>query len=927
MPNNSILMIPELQFFRYREIAADVAKRVASGDAQAIVASNGVAAAIIAEALAGSPNGAVSLQLPTIESFARALVNDAGEYPRIASDAEQRFAMRSAARLAADRIIDSQALAAMLQRSYRDVRDSGMTLDHFESKVSKLRNRRRGEAMLRAWREYERLIAGVNAVDPADVLLRAASMIGTASIKPQIIAGFYDMTGAQLRIVHALAAAKKLAAIFVPSEEPFAHRFVAKLPETTLVVRSSLEIKSPSASIAQYENKLVELRAICSNVAKLLESGAAPASIGIVARSFEAYDIRLLHRFANERGFDVSTAETIPLTGNRIGRATASLMRMRERNFPRTAVIDLLRDGFRLTRQLSIDDLDAATRRESIAGGTGDALRKVPDYAAAVAEIESFTPAVALNGNDWAKLLQSIVERFRIQTDGDVEAVAAIEAIAAIFARAHAWNRRFDHEAVLDLLGTPALAGSPAGFSRPVIWAGDVMRFRGRTFDHLFVARMQDDVFPQRRTDDPLLPDVDRRMLDLPEIGDGLDEERLLFRLLQDGASTSIHFTLAAGDGVGKMLRPSPLLKHFAIERDPNRRAEILRDFGKVFAEVEDRRPRLSTNIRQLQRIAFAGNGGVFDGYLTLDDAIRERIAKALQSLSPTAIEDFGECPQKFLWKRVLGVRDLDEPELELHVNARDKGRLDHTILERFYRSLDEGDLRERLEALVDEEFDAFEAKVPPFNPVMRAIERRATKRNLQTFVTADLADLQSSGLRPTQFEYAFGPRFENAQHPEAFVITANGVAITIEGRIDRIDESEKRIRVIDYKSGKALRHLDLAKKIERGTRMQLAMYAMAVAEFFGRDVQSVSGAIKPLRRGKDAKFSFDLAAHATSIHETLDQFVAAIVAGRFPAFPGNKDDDSCAFCPVNHSCRTKHDEAESYAVTRAGDARSLLAR
>jgi RecB family exonuclease len=927
MPNNSILMTPELAFSRYREIAADVAKRVASGDVQAIVASNGVAAGIIAEALASSPNGAVSLQMPTIESFARAIVNDAGEYPRIASDAEQRFAMRSAARLAADRIIDSQALAAMLQRSYRDVRDSGMTLDQFESKTTKLRNRRRGEAMLKAWREYERLIAAVNAVDAADVLLRAAELIGE-NTKPQIIAGFYDMTGAQLRIVHALAAAKKLAAMFVPSEEPFAHRFVAKLPESSLIPHpSSLQIKSPSPSVAQYENKLVELRAICGKVATLLESGVAPASIGIVARSFEAYDIRLLHRFANERGFDISTAETIPLTANRIGRATASLMRMRERNFPRTAVIDLLRDGFRLTRQASIDDLDAATRRESIAGGTGDALRKVPDYAAAVAEIESFTPAVALNGNDWAKLLQSIVERFRIETESDVEAVAAIEAIAAIFGRAHAWNRRFDHEAVIDLIERAELDSRGRLPSTTTIWAGDVMRFRGRTFDHLFIARMQDDVFPQRRTDDPLLPDVDRRMLDLPEIGDGLDEERLLFRLLQDGASTSIHFTLASGDGVGKMLRPSPLLKHFAIEREPDRRAEILRDFGKVFAGVEDRRPRLSTNVRQLQRIAFAGNGGVFDGYLTLDDAIRERIAKALQSLSPTAIEDFGECPQKFLWKRVLGVRDLDEPELELHVNARDKGRLDHTILERLYRSLDEGDLHERLEALVDEEFDAFEAKVPPFNPVMRGIERRATKRNLQAFVTADLADLQASGLRPTEFEYAFGPRFENAQHPEAFVITANGVAITIEGRIDRIDESEKRIRVIDYKSGKALRHLDLAKKIERGTRMQLAMYAMAVAEFFGRDVQSVSGAIKPLRGGKDAKFSFDLAAHATSIHETLDQFVAAIVAGRFPAFPGSKDDDSCAFCPVNHSCRTKHDEAESYAVTRAGDARSLLAR
>jgi len=41
--------------------------------------------------------------------------------------------------------------------------------------------------------------------------------------------------------------------------------------------------------------------------------------------------------------------------------------------------------------------------------------------------------------------------------------------------------------------GTPAL--------QPTVWAGDVMRFRGRTFDHLFAIRMQEDVGLQVITD------------------------------------------------------------------------------------------------------------------------------------------------------------------------------------------------------------------------------------------------------------------------------------------------------------------------------------------------------------------------------------------------------------------------------------------
>ena len=96
------------------------------------------------------------------------------------------------------------------------------------------------------------------------------------------------------------------------------------------------------------------------------------------------------------------------------------------------------------------------------------------------------------------------------------------------------------------------------------------MKFRGRTFRHLFAVRMQDDSFPQRRTEDPLLPDSDRRLLGIREIGDGRDEERLLFQLLFDGTGRS-HFSFSSSDGFGKVLRPSQLLKNFVIENGRER--------------------------------------------------------------------------------------------------------------------------------------------------------------------------------------------------------------------------------------------------------------------------------------------------------------------------------------------------------------------
>jgi len=196
----------------------------------------------------------------------------------------------------------------------------------------------------------------------------------------------------------------------------------------------------------------------------------------------------------------------------------------------------------------------------------------------------------------------------------------------------------------------------------------------------------------------------------------------------------------------------------------------------------------------------------------------------------------------------------------------------------------------------------------------------------MREFVTNDLAELAASELLPRHFEYRFGAKHrELADHPEPFVVQAGGADVRVEGTIDRIDTGGSRLRIVDYKSGKALRHKDLPDKIDRGVRLQLALYAMAVSEFFGIDKASVDGTIKPLIASDAKRFAFNLGAKSDRLLGTLDLFVDAIANGNFPAFPSSKDFESCKYCPVKHSCRTKHDAEEKYAVTRAGDPRTLL--
>src|SRR6476659_7593731 len=211
--------MPLLHLARYRDIAAEVADRLIAGGAEVLVASGGVASAIAADLLRRRPGGFAGLRIETIETFAARVVNAAGEFPRVAKDDERRLAMRMAVRSIDDPMMESRGIAAMIDRSWRDVRDGGLTLAEFESRArnARLRNGARTKLLVAAWREYQRLIGQIDAIDPADLLRRAAVLIesGRISIAPQIVAGFYDMTGAQRRVIEALRGIDKLEAVYV----------------------------------------------------------------------------------------------------------------------------------------------------------------------------------------------------------------------------------------------------------------------------------------------------------------------------------------------------------------------------------------------------------------------------------------------------------------------------------------------------------------------------------------------------------------------------------------------------------------------------------------------------------------------------------------------------------------------------------------
>jgi hypothetical protein len=117
---------------------------------------------------------------------------------------------------------------------------------------------------------------------------------------------------------------------------------------------------------------------------------------------------------------------------------------------------------------------------------------------------------------------------------------------------------RIAQTAILDACRAP-LGGAGGG-----VQCLSLVEARARTFDHLFVAGLNQGVFPRAIGEDPLLPDELRRPLaavlhDLPIKQKSRAEERFLFEQILRAAS-SVTLSWASADESGKTLAVSPFV-------------------------------------------------------------------------------------------------------------------------------------------------------------------------------------------------------------------------------------------------------------------------------------------------------------------------------------------------------------------------------
>ena len=277
--------------------------------------------------------------------------------------------------------------------------------------------------------------------------------------------------------------------------------------------------------------------------------------------------------------------------------------------------------------------------------------------------------------------------------------------------------------------------------------------------------------------------------------------------------------------------------------------------------------------------------------------SVARRPAPVLGELTPdrvsvSAYRSLIECPYRFFAGQALGLRPLDEVEEDL--DKRDYGELLHRALLTFHQrvpsvsAVTPDEAQREMERIVEAVFGA-ETDRDPLAKAWVARWRRRIAGYLELMRSREAEGWRWSG----------GEVFAELRVP-----LADGTAVTLHGRLDRLDRREtdgaEVYAVLDYKTQKrdALRKL-LAERDD----VQLACYALlrdGVVEtsFVAADEDPVC--MVPANRAAPG------AADAEATR--LSAVFSALRAGAGLAALG--DEAACSFCEMGGLCRRQHWEA-----------------
>ncbi|HXW53216.1 MAG TPA: PD-(D/E)XK nuclease family protein [Myxococcota bacterium] len=471
----------------------------------------------------------------------------------------------------------------------------------------------------------------------------------------------------------------------------------------------------------------------------------------------------------------------------------------------------------------------------------------------------------------------------------------------------------------------------------------------GRRFDHVFIADISFGRMPQNSQPDPLIDDQARiavnRVLKKTLLRVFFDDpfeplpvpprqalEPFWFASAIASARTSVHFSCARHDEDGREQAPSEFFLwlddhvHLANITPSSTATSLIRPVDLRFLRgISERNtaqePQTTFHKTLVARknafsqqvtsaMAFDFPAGLvlkhFDGRLSLQPT---------KALTPTMIEAFAECRFKGWAERFLAIGFNDQDE---DIDARILGQIAHRTLELYFsrpehkihHDPDQRRIRD-LAALVGREYqdrhfvlnaEVFLCHIEALSDALFALIYRMSQESL------------SSNQRVVALELAFG--LSGSEWPP-LAIDVKGRRYLLAGRVDRVDQAEDQLLVIDYKlSSIAALRSELTEKNILLRHFQMPVYWRLVARYLAQgDPLKVGFSFASIRDGQslalrarnpslvDRVFND---ADQNGLAEAIDRIFAPIMDGKIVATKG----EHCTTCDLAFVCRKAEGES-----------------
>ncbi|MDB4083072.1 PD-(D/E)XK nuclease family protein [Vicingaceae bacterium] len=284
---------------------------------------------------------------------------------------------------------------------------------------------------------------------------------------------------------------------------------------------------------------------------------------------------------------------------------------------------------------------------------------------------------------------------------------------------------------------------------------------------------------------------------------------------------------------------------------------------------------------------------------IPLTDDIREKMRYKLEhKLSASALNLYLACPLSFYYRYVIGLKEEDsfQEKIEDHM----LGQLVHESLKTLYEPLINKTLiKEDLKTIyskIDKKLAKEFKKQLNTNAATgnHKLTFEVAKKFIQHQIQHDLADI-AKGHKIVIKEL-------EEEHSCSIPLKINDtleVGFNLFGKIDRIDEFNGEVRIIDYKTGgtalKDLKNKKLEKLLENDSpkSVQLMLYKYMYRKNTGQDVDSGILSLKNISSGYLALDNKDW----VEIFEGLLKMVAYEILADAADLQHNKESKYCSFC------------------------------